>query len=231
MNKKEDFDWSAFWENKAQLPNDFQATGRGGMDILGFLYTLCEIASLLDLKKTDTVLDIGCGTGIIALALSPWVKLVHGIDISSKMIDRATKNCAYVSNVAFSIGSITHVGEDVGIFDKVCAYSVLQYLKGEEEVLRAFKEISRVLRPGGIAFLAANPDPERKNKYIGTIERSNIPQREKERNLELIEATLWISRSRMLLLTELAGVKASIAKINPNIWQHFYMYNLVIRNG
>src|SRR3989338_2288229 len=40
-------------------------------------------------RKTDRVLDVGTGTGIIAHSLSPHVKEVIGIDISEEMLKKA----------------------------------------------------------------------------------------------------------------------------------------------
>ncbi len=38
------------------------------------------------LKISDTVLDFGCGTGLISNEIADDVKMIHAIDISSNMI-------------------------------------------------------------------------------------------------------------------------------------------------
>jgi len=224
------FDWLSFWDTKAKARTDFQATGRGRMDIIGFLYTIREIAYLLQLQKNDIVLDIGCGTGIISLALSPWVEKIHGIDISLKMIKRAAKNCAGISKIAFSVGSITNLGVHNRVFNKIFAYSVLQYLKREEDVFQVFKEMSRILDPGGIVLLAANPDPASREKYIKVSVTTEMSLEERNREMEIIESTLWISPETMIHLAAEAGLRAKARPICQSIWQHFYMFDLVITN-
>jgi predicted TPR repeat methyltransferase len=43
------------------------------------------------LKISDTVLDCGCGTGLISNEIADDVKVIHAIDISSNMIGIAVK--------------------------------------------------------------------------------------------------------------------------------------------
>ena len=38
------------------------------------------------LSPTDVILDIGCGTGSLALELAPHVAAVHALDFSGEMI-------------------------------------------------------------------------------------------------------------------------------------------------
>jgi ubiquinone/menaquinone biosynthesis C-methylase UbiE len=219
--------WSDFWDQKARRPTDFQATGRGGMDVPGFLYTVREIANALILTPDDEVLDIGCGTGIVALALSPWVRRIHGVDISSEMIARAKLNTADARNVTLAVGSITETHESAGAYDKVLAYSVLQYLPDISSVERAFEEIARVLKPGGRALLAANPDPARRDSLIAAINEKSDPE---IRRLELdsIARTGWFSGEQLVAAAANKGLCGKVAPIHSRIWQHFYMFDLVV---
>lgn len=223
-------EWLSFWNEKAGSLTDFQATGRSKMDIVGFLSTIREIAAALNLGADDEVLDIGCGTGIVALALSPWVRRVHGIDISGEMIARAQTNCKKISTLSFSQGNIVSLDRSLGRFDKILAYSVLQYLKNEDDVVQAFKGVGALLKRGGIAYLAANPDPDSKEKYLETFMESTGSEKKKELNRQLVDATLWIPRNRISALAEDAGMVIEVKDINPGIWQHFYMYDLVLKH-
>jgi len=40
---------------------------------------------MLNLKKTDTVLDIGCGTGRLAIPIAKKVRKVYALDASREM--------------------------------------------------------------------------------------------------------------------------------------------------
>ncbi len=229
MKKKNTILWDSFWDEKSQLPTDFQATGRGSMDIIGFLYTVREIKNILDLKETDAVLDIGCGTGLISLALSPWVKEIHGLDISPKMTERAKKNCSEAANISFGVGKITDLEIPPKTFNKVLAYSVLQYLGNEDEVLKAFQSLAKVLPENGIALYAANPDINKKEKYVEAVMSSSRTPEDKENNLHIINSVLWISPERYIELGEKSGLQVEIFSISEQIWQHFYMFDIVLK--
>lgn len=228
MSAANTIDWTEFWNGKADAKSDFRATGRGSMDTTGFLFTVREIARILELGPQDRLIDIGCGTGIVSLALAPMVKHVHGIDLSPKMIARAQANCAGCDEISFSVGAIDAPEVGDGAYDKALAYSVLQYLAGETGVRSAFEALYRLLPSGGKAFYGANPDPERKKAYLDVVRDSDTPSEEKQRVLEITGETLWLDPGRAETLARAAGLEAEAHPINPRIWQHFYMYDLVL---
>ena len=231
MNDSKRYDWTTFWNEKAKSQTEFQATGRGSMDIWGFLHTVREISSYLHLERRDDVLDIGCGVGIITMALAPWVRNIHGVDISSTAIDRAMLNCRDIPNMRFSVGDITELDSKIGVYHKVCAYSVLQYLQDSDEVLKAFQCLHSVLKSGGTAFMGANPDSNRYEDYQKAVDQSSMSAEEKAKYVEVIDATLWLSGESMAQLAHKAGLNALVEPINKSIWQHFYMYNLILRKA
>lgn len=219
--------WENFWDEKANEATDFQATGRGRMDIVGFLYTVRECAMLLGLRPTDRLIDVGCGTGIFALALSPFVKSIEAFDISGTAVDRARKNLSDAPNVSAGVGSITSLPCGNGQFEKALAYSVLQYLAGEDAVAAAFRELARVLAPGGMAVLAGNPDPARR-KLVEDEIRANNDEAFAQKSIDLLAKTLWLSAEKLVELAQSAGLAARPVAISPRIQQHTYMFDLVV---
>ena len=53
-----------------------------------------EFVSRVECSADDTVLDVGCGPGTIALALAPQAKCVYGLDYSQGMLDAMLDNAA-----------------------------------------------------------------------------------------------------------------------------------------
>ncbi len=105
------------------------------------------------LKKTDRVLDLGCGTGLTTLPMSREVKEIVAIDFSNKMIEVAKMKAAYggIDNITFCV---ERAEKEINIyepFDVVVAFNLLCYIKDPNAV---YRQISHALKPGGI-FLSA----------------------------------------------------------------------------
>lgn len=98
----------------------------------------------------SVVLDIGCGTGSLALRLAPSAAEVHGLDFSSEMIRIANDKARaqQVGNVRFHVGPFDDSFDAFadGELDGVCAYSLLHLLADRAGALQ---RIHRLLKPGG----------------------------------------------------------------------------------
>lgn len=98
----------------------------------------------------STVLDIGCGTGSLALRLAPHGAQIHGLDLSEEMIRIANRKAEakQVDNVTFHVGpfdgTFTAFGPET--LDGVCAYSILHLVPDREAALG---QIFQLLKPGG----------------------------------------------------------------------------------
>jgi 2-polyprenyl-3-methyl-5-hydroxy-6-metoxy-1,4-benzoquinol methylase len=107
------------------------------------------------LNTGSTVLDYGCATGSIALELAKTVKEVHGVDISTKMIDTAKKKAGERAskNTVFLQGTLFNEGLKEKSYDVILASSILHLVKDTPQV---FNRIHSLLKPGGI-FISATP--------------------------------------------------------------------------
>lgn len=100
-------------------------------------------------------LDIGCGTGRIALAMSNDFEKVVGVDVSEVMIEKANRNkeTLGIKNIEFIVNNgidLTHISNES--VDFVLSYITLQHCPSSVQVLNYINEFSRVLKPKGVAF-------------------------------------------------------------------------------
>jgi len=109
----------------------------------------------LDLAKVQpgaSVLDVGCGTGTLAIAAKRRVGgqgRVHGIDASPEMIARAKEKASKAGfEVLFENGLAEALPFPDGEFDIVLATVMLHHLPRIPRQQCA-AEVRRVLRPGG----------------------------------------------------------------------------------
>ena len=102
------------------------------------------------LRPTDVVVELGCGTGSLALILAPFAGAVHGLDYSPEMIRIARGKVAPGdSHVHFHVGAAEDpaalpVAE--GGADLVLACSLLHLVPDRQAVLA---RLLRLLKPGG----------------------------------------------------------------------------------
>ena len=99
------------------------------------------------------VLDIACGKGIYFKRLfQHGAKAVHGFDIDEEMIQLAKQTASQFDAVNVCVGDVRHMPYDDNMFDFALGMYVTCNLPAEV-CIALFKEIHRVLVPGGKAML------------------------------------------------------------------------------
>jgi ubiquinone/menaquinone biosynthesis C-methylase UbiE len=98
-------------------------------------------------ERPREVLDVGSGTGFIALRFAELGHTVTGIDLSPLMIDRALSKAERAGfEIDFRVGDGSALDFEDEVFDIVVARHVVWNLPNPE---RGVAEWLRVLRPGG----------------------------------------------------------------------------------
>jgi SAM-dependent methyltransferase len=100
------------------------------------------------------VLDIGCGEGMEALALSRMgAAFVHGIDIYIDAPRNEAIRKESAGEIRFSVMDATHTSFPDEEFDAAVTYAAFEHFADPFAVL---KECVRVVRPGGLVFLTSS---------------------------------------------------------------------------
>ena len=107
--------------------------------------------AVAELQPGETVLDLGCGAGtdllIAARKVGPNGRVI-GVDMTQAMLDRCRNACAEMGleNVELKLGDAEQIPVEDASVDVVISNGVLNLVPDKT---RAFREIYRVLRPGG----------------------------------------------------------------------------------
>ena len=127
-------------------------------------------AALAGVPPPRRVLDLGTGTGVVAIALAeryPEAGIV-GIDLSPGMIDEARRQlpAELADRVGFEVGDASALTASDGDFDLVVLSNMIPF----------FDELARVLAPGGTLALSFSRGadtpiyvaPDRLRRELGT---------------------------------------------------------------
>lgn len=123
-------------------------------------------AALAHLSASDTVLDVGCGTGGMTLAMGEHVASIEGIDISGGMIKVAQERAAHLGRDAtlFSQRDLFDEGLTAGGYSAVTVFNVLHYIFD----MQTFSErVAELLAPGGL-FISATACMADKRSLLGS---------------------------------------------------------------
>jgi len=144
---------------------------------------LSFVSSLLNKSALD-ILDIGCASGELALALAKNGHHVFGIDLDPNMVELAREKAGSSENsglqVEFYEKDMLKVGTDFSpsSFDAVlCFGNTLVHLENLEKMEELFRGVFKVLKKGGIFILqVVNYDRVLSEgvKELPLIERENF---------------------------------------------------------
>jgi len=96
------------------------------------------------LKEDLTVLDLGCGTGLGAQFYRPYAKLLIGVDVASKMLQKASEKNIYDDLIVFDILQDWSFPQP---FDLIYSSDVFVYFGNLDPI---FRSASSYLVQGGI---------------------------------------------------------------------------------
>ena len=120
------------------------------------------LSGLVCMVNPDTdsmVLDVATGTGNTAMAFAPFVKNVTGIDITPEMLFEAAEMSKehFVQNLDLCMADVMTLPFPEATFDVVVSRRAPHHFGN---IYGAIKEMSRVLKPGGVLAIDDRSVPE-----------------------------------------------------------------------
>lgn len=100
------------------------------------------------IQATDQVLEVACGTGLVALEMAPYARHVTATDISEVMIHEARTKAidTQVNNVTFAVQDAYSCGKNEQCYDTCLIINALHVVQQPETVLRG---AGAALKPTG----------------------------------------------------------------------------------
>ena len=135
--------------------NRWAEAGRGdGMEQDHLPITL-PVLGKMQLGRADNILDVGCGSGWLVRRLARMVPegRVVGMDISDEMICVARRNSIEHDNILYVTGEVGEIPWEPNFFTHAISVESAYYWPNPAG---GVKEIFRVLRPGGEAWILIN---------------------------------------------------------------------------
>ncbi len=174
---------------------------------------VAKMKKALQLESDDIVLDIGTGTGEMAIGLAAHCKHVMAIDISAAMIEYAKQKAMerQCNNITFEQAGFLTFGQPPHSIDRIISQIALHHLPDFWKFV-GLKQIHSALKPGGIFCLQDTVLPVKDDyetyfsEVVGLVEKGGGSKvaRDTEKTIRDEYMTLdWIMEG----LLEKAGFK------------------------
>lgn len=180
---------------------------------------LATLLSHLDAQK-HTIIDLGCGTGIITRQLSARGFMVTGTDIDKRMIEQA-ENHQNDGHINYVVAPTEKLPFPDSSFDAATAFSAFHWFANEQ----ALDEIKRVLKEKGVFFVAnRNQIGEMRREYLDILRSfidEPIPSAKKNyKPADILESCGFVNVAENIIpIVEEMSIERSISYVqSTSLW-------------
>ncbi|MHB1354641.1 MAG: class I SAM-dependent DNA methyltransferase [Anaerolineae bacterium] len=122
---------------------------------LRMIHYLEELLAIYPVKG-QSMLDLACGTGTVAIALAAKGWQVQGVDGSAEMLHQAEEKTPPDVNIRWSQQDMRSFTSAEPVSLVTCLYDSLNYLLTNDDLLSAFRHVHTALQPGGLFVFDMN---------------------------------------------------------------------------
>ncbi len=164
-----------------------------------------KIKNALELENQMTVLDLGCGPGILTSCIAPFSKMVIGFDITPEMTIKAKVRCSTSKNAVFLIGDAECLPFNDNSLDRIVTRLTFHHFINVEKVL---SEMHRILKVGGKAIIVDIISSEKKSEaeihnalekirdpsHVKMLPKSELLSLTKNSGFTIISQDAWVKQ-------------------------------------
>ena len=133
-----------------------------------------QVVKFAQIKPGESVLDIGTGTGVVAVTAARLGAQVTGLDLTPELLEQARDNAriAGVESIVWTEGDAEHLPYPDASFDVVVSQFGHMFAPRPEVVVA---QMRRVLKPGGRVALATWPPEHFTGRMFAFVGRHSPP--------------------------------------------------------
>jgi SAM-dependent methyltransferase len=158
---------------------------------------IAEVTAALQLSPDEVLLDVACGRGGYGMEIAhrTGARLV-GVDFSAVAVRLASEQAERLGRHAdFRVGDLTSTGLIDGSVDAAMCVDAIQFAKPQAA---AYRELRRVLRPGGRAVLTcwqvSNPNDESVPQRLRDVDLGKGLAAAGFADIAVVERPEWLDR-------------------------------------
>ncbi|MFB6772704.1 class I SAM-dependent DNA methyltransferase [Streptomyces sp. NPDC056337] len=165
------------WDTWAE-PYDNSFLGKGVPD--------AAVSRLTELATDGRALELGIGTGRLAIPLARAGIAVDGIELSASMAKQLKEKSTGLP-ITVTVGNMADYHDTGHTYSLIyAAYSVLHLLQSQAEQLRCLQNVARALQPGG-TFVVEATHPQ---VFAGLLRGKNLKIRDLTDDVLSVSATV-----------------------------------------
>lgn len=138
-----------------------------GKDSIRYVDLIINVISTFNLN-VSSILDVGCGTGILAKELKNMNFEVSGIDISEDMINVANETTI---GIEFTVSDMRNFNLNKRFDMITCAFDAINYVIADEDMKDTMNNIYYHLNSNGFFIFDINTPCLYEDKHFGVIKR------------------------------------------------------------
>jgi len=182
-------------DHNAKIVDQFTKQAIPFTELPGHLDLIQMLIEMAHVTADDTVLDLACGSGLVACEFAKVAKQVTGIGITEKMIEQARERQKELglTNLGWDIGTVLPLPCESESFSIVITRYSFHHFLDPEAVL---KEMCRICKTGGKVLIADAALPADKADAYNYMEKLRDPSH-----------TRALSRDEFEILLQNSGLK------------------------